>query len=59
MYSMVDVEKRVDFDIDGIRFVGYIDYLGIDDDGEFHIIDNKSRDLKPRSGRKKTNSQRC
>lgn len=53
IYSMVDVEKRVDFDIDGIRFVGYIDYLGIDDDGEFHIIDNKSRDLKPRSGRKK------
>lgn len=51
-YNMVDVEKRVDFEIDGLKFVGYIDYLG-ELDCEYYIIDNKSRDLKPRSGRKK------
>lgn len=51
-YNMVDVEKRVDFDIDGIPFVGYIDYLG-EKDGEYYIVDNKSRDLKPRSKRAK------
>ena len=51
-YNMVEVEKRVDFEIDGLKFVGYIDYLG-EQDGEYYIVDNKSRDLKPRSGRKK------
>lgn len=51
-YKMVDVEKEVKFEIDGIPFVGFIDYLG-EKDGEFYIVDNKSRDLKPRSGRKK------
>lgn len=49
-YQMVDVEKRVEFEIDGLKFVGYIDYLG-EKDGEYFIIDNKSRDLKPRSNR--------
>lgn len=51
-YSMVDVEKRVDFEIDGLKFIGYIDYIG-EKDGEYYIIDNKSRDLKPRSKRAK------
>lgn len=51
-YPMVDVEKRVDFEIDGLKFVGFIDYLGLQD-GEYYIIDNKSRDLKPRSNRAK------
>lgn len=51
-YPMVDVEKRVDFEIDGLQFVGFIDYLG-EKDGEYYIIDNKSRDLKPRSNRTK------
>ena len=51
-YPMVDVEKRVDFEIDGLKFVGFIDYLG-EQDGEYYIIDNKSRDLKPRSNRAK------
>ena len=39
-----------EFEIDGMPFVGVIDYLG-ESDGEYHIIDNKSRALKPRSGR--------
>lgn len=51
-YNMVDVEKRVDFDIGGMKFVGFIDFLG-ELDGEYYIVDNKSRNLKPRSKRKK------
>ena len=50
-YTMVDVEKRIYFDINERHFVGVIDYLGITDDGEYVIVDNKSRDLKPRSNR--------
>ena len=46
--EMVAVEDRINFDIDGIPFVAAIDYIGKRDDG-FVIIDNKSRELKPRS----------
>lgn len=49
-FNMIDVEKEVRFDLDGIPFVGFIDYLG-EEDGEYVIVDNKSGDLKPRSGR--------
>jgi len=52
-YTFLDVEKRVDFEIDGLRFVGFIDFLGRDSDGSLVIVDNKSRDLKPRSGKAK------
>jgi RecB family exonuclease len=51
-FEMVDVEKRVRFDIDGIPFIGYIDYLGLKD-GKYYIVDNKSRNLQPRSKRAK------
>lgn len=51
-YNMVAVEKEVKFEIDGLSFIGYIDFLG-EKDGEFVIIDHKSRDLKPRSKRSK------
>ena len=51
-YNMVAVEKRVEFSVNGIPFVGYIDYIG-EKDGELYVIDNKSRILKPRSGREK------
>lgn len=51
-FETVAVEKRVDFEIKGQKFVGYIDYLGRKN-GDLYIIDNKSRDLKPRSKRKK------
>lgn len=50
-YNMVDVEKRVDFKIGNKTFVGFIDFIG-EKDGEYCIVDNKSRDLKPRSKRK-------
>lgn len=49
-FNPVGIEKEVEFEIDGIPFKGYIDYLG-EKDGEYYIIDNKSRDLKLRSGR--------
>lgn len=51
-FKMIDVEKKVKFHINGIPFVGYIDYLGMDED-KFVIVDNKSRDLKKRSTRLK------
>ena len=51
-YETVSVEEEVSFEIRGIPFVGFIDYIGKQDD-EYIIIDNKSRDLLPRSNRKK------
>lgn len=51
-YDTVAVEKKIDFEIEGNRFTGIIDYIG-EKDGELYIVDNKSRDLKPRSNRKK------
>lgn len=51
-YNIVAVEKKVEFELGGKKFIGFIDYLG-EKDGEYYIVDNKSRDLKPRSGRKK------
>lgn len=50
-YHTIGVEKRVEFEINGYNFLGFIDYLG-ELDGEYYIVDNKSRDLKPRSNRK-------
>lgn len=47
----IALEKGVDFNIDGYRFVGYIDFLG-KKDNDVYVIDHKSRMLKPRSNRK-------
>lgn len=52
-YECVEVEKKVIFDLGGYEFIGFIDYLGKDENGDYIIIDNKSRNLKPRSKRKK------
>ena len=51
-YEIVAVEDRINFDIDGIPFVAAIDYIGKHND-DYIIIDNKSRELKPRSKGKK------
>lgn len=51
-YNTLGVEKKVEFKIGDSDFVGYIDFLG-EKDGDIYIIDNKSRDLKPRSKRLK------
>lgn len=50
--NMIEVEMKVEYEIGGMPFVGFIDYLG-ERDGEYYIVDNKSRDLKPRSNRRK------
>lgn len=51
-YNTVGVEKKVEFKIGQYDFVGFIDFLG-EKDGKLYIVDNKSRDLKPRSKRAK------
>ena len=51
-FKMIDVEKEVHFLIGNLKFTGFIDFLG-EEDGEPVIVDNKSRGLSPRSGRKK------
>lgn len=50
-YEMVNVETSIAFQVNDIPFVGVIDYIGMKD-GEYYIVDNKSRDLKPRSTHK-------
>lgn len=49
----IGVEKRVRFQYAGHPFIGFIDWLSEDADGKLYITDHKSRDLKPRSKRKK------
>ncbi len=49
-FKMIDVEKEVHFSLNNKQFVGFIDYIG-EKDGELYIVDNKSRDLKPRSNK--------
>ena len=50
--SPVGVEQKVSFSIGDKPFIGIIDCVAVDD-GKLVILDNKSRALKPRSGRKK------
>ena len=50
-YKMIDVEKSISFTIGDKKFVGIIDYIGLDGD-DICIVDNKSGNLKPRSKRK-------
>lgn len=49
-YNPLGIEKKVEFEVGGLPFVGVIDFLG-EKDGELYIVDNKSRDLKSRSHR--------
>lgn len=51
-YRTVGVEQEYRFTVDGIPFIGFVDYLG-EQDGELILIDHKSRSLKPRSNRVK------
>lgn len=46
------IEKEVKFEVEGVPFIGYIDFLG-EKDGELYVVDNKSRNLKARSTRAK------
>lgn len=51
--KVIGVEKEIHFEVDGVKFIGYIDRLDQFPDGSLAIVDHKSRILKPRSGRKK------
>lgn len=51
-FEMIDVEKKVEFQIGENDFIGFIDYLGRDGE-DLVIVDNKSKAMKPRSNRKK------
>lgn len=50
-FPIKEIEKKLDFNLDGIRMTGVLDLL-CEQDGEYIIVDHKSRDLKPRSSRK-------
>ena len=52
-FSVLDVEKKVNFKIGDVNMVGFIDYVGRNDNGRIVIVDHKSRELKERSKRKK------
>ena len=46
------VEQELSFDIDGFDFLAFVDFIG-ERDGKLVVVDHKSRELKPRSNRKK------
>lgn len=48
-YEVVGVELPVSFSVNGSKFTGYIDLLIKDEEGNYVIVDHKSRKLKPRS----------
>lgn len=50
--NVIGVERHIDFDLDGHRFTGIIDSV-VSEGDDFIIVDNKSRNLKHRSKRKK------
>lgn len=52
-YETLLVEQPVDFSVCGLKFTGVIDWLGRDRDGSLVLIDHKSADLKPYSGKGK------
>ena len=51
-HDNIAVEKRVRFEIDGYKFIGFIDVLSRTGKSSLHITDHKSHGLMPRSGRR-------
>ena len=49
--DVVGVEEEVEFTLDGKKFTGFVDLVRQND--KLSIVDHKSRDLKPRSGKSK------
>lgn len=45
-YEVVEVERKVEFKIDKYPFIGYIDLIAKDGNGDIHIVDHKSKELK-------------
>lgn len=50
-HDIVSTEKKVQFNIDGYQFIGFIDVLAVQGK-EYHIIDHKSHGLLPRTNRR-------
>ena len=50
-YEVIAIEDDISFDISGMPFIAFVDYLGKTADGKLIIIDHKSRKLSPRSKR--------
>ena len=50
-FNILEVEKKHSFKINDKNFTGVLDILGLEDNN-FLIVDNKSRNLKPRSLKK-------
>lgn len=48
-----EVETKVDFQIGGFPFIGYVDLIEETPTGDLLLIDHKSKTMKPRSTRKK------
>ena len=51
-FKSLGIEQELRFSVDGLNFLAFVDYIG-ERDGKLAVIDHKSRDLKPRSARKK------
>lgn len=41
--KIVSLEENVNFEIDGYKFTGFIDQLLLDEDGEYIVVDHKSK----------------
>ena len=52
-FKTIAIEDTFNFDINGTKFNGRLDYIGEDDEGNLVIVDHKSHNLKNRSKRKK------
>lgn len=46
---ILEIESKYKFDIDGMKFIGIIDRVELDEDGNLVIVDNKSKALKKRT----------
>lgn len=52
-YKVIAVEQKLNFTVGGYSFIGFLDLLCEDENGDLVIIDNKSRNLRHRSNRGK------
>ena len=51
-FRTLGVERNVQFGVADAVFTGFIDYIG-ERDGKLYVIDHKSADIRPRSGKAK------
>lgn len=51
-FNVLAVEKKVEFEVEGFKVLGFIDILG-EKNKELIVLDNKARNLTPRSNKEK------